>query len=321
MSGRRVAADGPLGLLLLLAGGFLLSLGAFVARHTLPYDPFETCQTMAATVVARLSTLGMLLPLGVIAVVLVAGALALGHQALATRRVLARVLARRALPDARLGALAARAGLDGRLDVVPDDTVFTFCYGLLRPRVCLSAGLAGMLDDDELLAVLRHEAHHARHHDPLKILVVRSLASALFFLPLAGALRNGYLAGKEICADEDATAGGEIPLARALWKMLAAPRPAWPAGVLAVGALSPTEARLRHLLEQGRPGMLLPSPTDWILSAALVAGLFGFSYGSAAAREAEPMDAACSTSVLSLYAPPPALAVPPPSASRPSLEN
>jgi hypothetical protein len=160
--------------------------------------------------------------------------------------------------------------------------------------VCVTTALAGLLDDEELLAVLRHEAHHLRHHDPLKILLSRALASGLFFLPLAGALRDGFLAGKEICADASAARlGSDGALARALYRMLGAERPAWPAGVLAVGALSPTEARIRHLVEPEAAHFAWPRPADWIVSLALMAGIFGFSHGTAVASRSGPIHASC----------------------------
>ena len=296
MSRRRWLADGPLALLLLLGIGLFVAIGRFVLGHDLAVDPLVTCQTVATTLVARLSSLGVLLPAGLAGSALIAAALALVHQLLATRRVLRPVLARQLPTSRRLDRLARASGIAGRIDLVDDDAAYTFCYGLGHTRVCLSRGLVSMLDDAELGAVLRHEAHHARHRDPLKILLGRSLASGLYFLPLAGALRNGYLAGKEICADRDASAGhasGEQALARALIKLLDAKRPVWPSGVLAIGALSPTEARLRQLVEPTRAARLLPSPSDWIVSAMVLAGVFGFAHGAAATATATPMATAC----------------------------
>jgi Zn-dependent protease with chaperone function len=292
---RRRAADGPVVILALVAAALLAALVAFVAHHTLPYGLFAECETPQATFLARLGTIGVLIPAALTAEVVLATLLALAHQLWATRRTLSGVLAQRVPLDARLARLAAAAALaPERLDLVADDDVYTFCHGLLRPRVCLTTRLAAMLDDAELLAVLRHEAHHRRHRDPLKILLSRALSSGLFFLPLASALHDAYLAAKELCADADATAGGdELPLARALVKLLGAARPAWPAGVLAIGSFSPTEARLRRLVapEDLRP--LLPSPMDWILSLAIVAGIFGFSHGAVTASAAQPLAAEC----------------------------
>ena len=294
MAPRRFVADGPLWLLAALAVAFVGAEAGFVARHSLAYDPFVACETLAAAAAARLTTFGVLLPLGVLAVVAISAGLALAHQLIVTRSTLKRVLSHRTTVKGRTLRIAAELGLERRLDLVIDPTVFTFCHGLLRPRVCVSSGLVRRLSDDELRAVLTHEAHHVRHWDPIKILIGRTIASGLFFLPLAGALRSGYSAGKEICADSDAAAlGGGLPLARALYVMLAAPRPEWPAGVLAIGALNPTEARLRGILEPERPSRTWPRPFDWIMSLALAAGIFGFSYGAAAAAEAPPLVEAC----------------------------
>lgn len=303
---RRRTADLPLVILVGIALALAAGLAAFVVHHSAAADPFVACETWATTLLARLSSLGLLLPTAVLAAAVVAAALALAHQLVATRRMLRGVLAARlpALPAVVAGA--AGPGLDGRLDVIDDDHAFTFCHGLVRPRVCLTTGLAALLAPDELAAVLRHERHHVRYHDPLKILIGRTIASGLFFLPLAGLLRNGYLAGKELSADADAAAGsGDGPLARALVKLLGAARPRWPAGVLAVGAFSPTEARLQQLIEPHRVPRTLPPAMDWIASAALVAGLFGFSFGAAAARTTAPIEAACA----------PALAFAPPAAA------
>ena len=293
----RILADGPLLALLGLSLAFVIAQGWFVARQTLPYAPLVACQTWLATWLARLTNLGVLLPAATVAVSLLAALLALGHQVWVTRRVLRRTLAASQTAGPRLARIAAEAGLSGRIDRVADSAAFTFCHGLLRPRVCISSGLVELLDDGELLAVLDHEAHHGRHRDPLKILLGRSLASGLFFLPLAGALRNAYLAGKELSADAAACRrGGELPLASALLKMLGAERPVWPAGVLAIGAMSPTEARLRQLVESRPLRPSLPKPMDWVISAAMAAGILGFGQGAALAAQAAPIQGACAAS-------------------------
>ncbi len=290
----RWSADGPVALQAALAAVLVVGLAAFALRHALPYGLFVSCETPQATFLARLGTLGLLVPAGLLAQVLFATFLAVGHQLWVTRRVLRDVLGKGTALDERLARLARAAGLGARVDLVQDPAVFTFCHGLARPRVCLSTGLVGMLDDPELLAVLRHEAHHLRHRDPVKILISRALSSGLFFLPLASALHDAYLAAKELCADAEAAPGGdELPLARALVKMLQAQRPAWPAGVLAVGSFSPTEARLQQLIEPGSVELRLPTMADWLVSAAIVAGIFGFSHGAAVAAQVPPVQAEC----------------------------
>ncbi len=287
MSQRLRLADLPFALLIGVGLAFAGGLTAILTSSTLPQDPLAACATFAATVALRLTTVGLLAPLAILSAVILAAVLSLGHQLWATRRMLRQVLKYSVTPSRAVADAARSAGVAG-LDVVADGGVFVFCWGYIRPRVCLSLGLADLLAPDELAAVLRHEAHHARHRDPLKILLGRAVASGLFFLPVAGALRNGFLAGKEICADKAAQNVDDcMALPRALVKMLHADRPTWPAGVLAIGALTPTEARIYSLLEPDEPHRTLPRAVDWVVTLALTAGIFGFSLGSAAAASEE----------------------------------
>jgi hypothetical protein len=133
---------------------------------------------------------------------------------------------------------------------------YAFCVGLLRPRVYVSRAALDLLDDDELEAVLAHEAHHVRRRDPLRLLVARALGDGLFFLPLVRRLAERYAALAELAADEAAASGrgGRRALASALLAFDAHPSPA------AVG-IAPE--RVEHLL--GR------SPT-WELPAMLLLG-------------------------------------------------
>jgi Zn-dependent protease with chaperone function len=266
------------------------------ARVSMPYSPLVACRTASATLVARAGSIGVLVPIAVGAVVLMATGLSIAHQLWVTHRVMRRVMRGRRPPTRRLRRISTAVGLDNRLDLVSDGSVYTFCHGYLRPRVALSTGMAALLDDAELTAVLEHEAHHVRHYDPLKILASRAMASGLFMLPVAGALRDGYLSGKELAADADAGRRDDgSALASALVKLLRAERPQWPAGVMAVGAISATERRIEGLLVPGTTSIVLPAASQWIVSLALLAGLFGFSFGASAAATSEPVAAACAT--------------------------
>lgn len=302
MKRQRQPADLPLALLTALAVLFVGGLGAVLAREGWSADPIGTCATVVVTAAARLTTVGIVAPAAILSVVLLAALLALAHQLFATRRLLSDLLARQIPLTAALAGAMRSAGLQS-VDLVDDSRAFVFCYGFVRPRVCVSTGLSSLLSDDELAAVLRHEAHHQRHRDPLKILIGRTLASGLFFLPAGGALRNGFLAGKEICADRDAlSAGDPLALPRALVKMLHAERPVWPAGVLAVGAMSPTEVRIHSLLEPDNSHGTLPPVVDWIVTLAVMAGIFGFSIGSSAARDDAGVFSSCSPPVAAIAA-------------------
>jgi Zn-dependent protease with chaperone function len=160
-----------------------------------------------------------------------------------------------------LSAMARRLGLAGRLRLVADTRPLAFCAGLLHPVVWLTTGLLDVLDQDALAAVLRHEGHHVRHRDPLKLLLVRALADAFFFLPLVRDLGQAYQVHKELAADAEAASSpaGQRGLARALLHMLENGTPELTTA--AVGPLmlaqgtGATEARLDQLTHGTVPSL------------------------------------------------------------------
>ena len=115
-------------------------------------------------------------------------------------------------------ALAAAARRSGAGEVVClDGPAAAFCAGLLRPRVFVTSGMVESLADDELDAVLVHEAEHARRRDPLRRLAGRAAADVLFWLPLVGWWSRRRLEDAELAADRAAISQvGRTPLARAL---------------------------------------------------------------------------------------------------------
>lgn len=87
--------------------------------------------------------------------------------------------------------------------VIAERGSHAFVVGLLRPRVYVTQELLERTADDELEAVLAHEAGHARRRDPLRRVLAR-LALA-FHLPGAGARLEDELAlAHELAADEHA---------------------------------------------------------------------------------------------------------------------
>jgi Zn-dependent protease with chaperone function len=94
-----------------------------------------------------------------------------------------------------------------------------FCAGLLHPRVYVSTGAMQLLDAAALAAVLAHERHHARRHDPLRLACGRVLARSLFFVPALRGLAQRQHALSEISADEASvlsTGGDASALASAM---------------------------------------------------------------------------------------------------------
>jgi Zn-dependent protease with chaperone function len=199
-TGRVFAASVLLGLLGLVSAVFVITrlfeswrvssapashvISIFGARLTYP------AANVGAIVVTVLAGLGLLM----------AGAAAwrLARELIADRSF------RRAL------AATPPAPLEGAW-VISDERPQAFCAGLLRPRVYFSTGALELLDAPALAAVLAHERHHARCHDPLRLACGRVFAAGLFFIPAMRRLTQRQDALAEISADEAAvlTAGVE----------------------------------------------------------------------------------------------------------------
>jgi len=172
-------------------------------------------------------------------------------------------------PPARLARLLASLGLSRRVLVLRIKAPLAFCFGWLRPRICLSTGLADLLTEQELTAVLFHEDHHRRCRDPLRTLLAEVLSATLFFLPVTAELRDLFLASVEIDADRYALRlAGRPALAGALHKMLI--HPLAPRFALAgIAGLNPTQARLAQLLDDHPPAPHL-SPRSLITTSAIL---------------------------------------------------
>ena len=301
--------------LVFLSVGLLLALSGFVSYFAPLYD---ACASMWDNLLSWASSLGVLLPLAAAVSVLGAAGLTLARQWLATRRMLASLAPHRVPAPARLTSIAREVGLEDRIDCVSDVLTVPFCYGFIRPRVCVPTSLMGILDDAELRAVLRHERYHARNRDPFKIWLTRALARGLYFLPLAGDLRDSYLSAKEVAADETLTTRvDELPLASALLKLLSVDSQALPvgqpagagssllsgkslAGLISVSRepANSAEERIWRLVD-GRPVRLkLPSIASVLASAVIVSAIFAVSYANLSAASTLPAGRECATEKL-----------------------
>jgi len=188
----------------------LTGAAAAVGASTFTAPSAETLASACQSLVPQ-ATLPQFLALALAAlalVVLVAGARSLVRQLRASRRYLSAL----PLDDDPLEI----AG--GRCCLIEDSQPRALCAGYLRPRIYLSTGTLGLLPEEELRAVVAHEKHHAERHDPLRLLVARALADALFFLPALRRMSGRYAVLSELAADQAAVtaASGEAPLASAL---------------------------------------------------------------------------------------------------------
>jgi Zn-dependent protease with chaperone function len=143
----------------------------------------------------------------------------------------------------RLARLGSDLGLVSQVSYLAAAEPMACCYGLLQPRIALTAGLVERLDDTELAAVLLHEGEHLRRRDPLRYLLLETLTAAAFMLPLAAALRERAAARIELAADRVALT--IVPRGALAGALLASVVPAQsPPGI---AGLTATEARIAHL--------------------------------------------------------------------------
>jgi Zn-dependent protease with chaperone function len=222
-----------------------------------------------------------------------AGLGSLRTQWFATRRLQGRIEELRLAPGPELFESAARVDVAGRVDLLDAAEPFSFTYGLLRPRIAISLGLAESLSASELDAVLEHERYHLRNLDPLKLLVARMLAPMLFFVPVLRELRNHYVVARELAADQRALhRQGRGALAGALYKVVGSPQWVQLTPAAAIGGGEALDARVQQLetglapttVPVSRPMVLLSALGAAALFTAFLASLFAFGGPAALAR-------------------------------------
>ncbi len=116
------------------------------------------------------------------------------------------------LSFARIGHSAKLKGAIKSIDLdrtkiveidIPELAVF--CFGLWRPKICISGSLISILDKNELKAVLAHETQHMTSYEPLKLFIVKYFSNIFFFLPGLKTAVKKYITLSELSADEKAS--------------------------------------------------------------------------------------------------------------------
>src|SRR2546426_8506925 len=137
-------------------------------------------------------------PLLVILASALAWTLKFGLVASRTERELAR-LPRVPIPP-KLVRTARAAGLD-RFECVRAGSPVAFCAGIVRPTVFISEAAVAGLSDSQLLAVLHHEADHARRPEPLWRAARTAASDVLTFLPIVSWGSERQMTLSELRAD------------------------------------------------------------------------------------------------------------------------
>lgn len=228
------------------------------------------CQKFFSNLVFTISHSISLIFISFAMTILFIGVIAFVIQVVKTRAYLKKYLSKRLVIPESLKTAINNLDLSGKVDVVKDPNKFSFCYGLLKPRICLSTGFAKALSPDELKAVLFHESYHLKNRDPLKIILGKTISSMFFFIPVLLDLQRHYVFIKEIAADEVAIKKiNKNFLISALAKLLVSGTPHF-GTVAALGSLDNLEKRILYLTDKQRKVTFRPSILSVSLSSLVV---------------------------------------------------
>lgn len=92
--------------------------------------------------------------------------------------------------------------LTGKVILIKDKNLFSFCYGIFSPHIVLTTALLKSLTDKELEAVLLHEQSHLISRDTFKVLIGKTFSSMFFFLPIFRELHKNTETVNELLADQ-----------------------------------------------------------------------------------------------------------------------
>ena len=143
-----------------------------------------------------------------------------------TQRLVKGLLIKHVTISKKTESMIVSLGLKNRVHLVKDTNVFSFCSGILSPSIIITTGLVSSLNDKELEAVFLHEKAHLQSHDPLKIILGKTISWVFFFLPIFSELNKNIVATNELLADRFVinSQQGTMYLRGALRKILITPQ-------------------------------------------------------------------------------------------------
>lgn len=151
----------------------------------------------------------------------------------------------------KLSKITRLLGITSRVEEIKSNNPVVFCYGVIRPKICVSSKVVDLLSPAELQAVLLHESQHMISHEPARLLVIKFI-NTFRFIPGIKSLTKKYLSFSELAADELATNNftEKTDLAQAMRKILALEEKTTIRSGMALSYFSQiTEDRVRALSE------------------------------------------------------------------------
>lgn len=265
-----------LGLLLFFAAAAVILFTALLTKVLLLYGTkaVDFCQqiiTNAFTMLQPPFSLPSILTVVLIVSVLT-GFLSFAVQIIKTKRLVNSLLYKRLKLPGNLKKVARHLNLQSKIYLVDNGNMFSFCGGILRPKIIISSSLVSNLTSEELESVLLHEKSHLQNFDPLKVIAGKTIASTFFFLPVFSELHKNIIASNELMADRFAIdyQNGSKFLKSALRKILAAPM----VNLATVPALANTdhlEIRIRRIIDPNLKINLFLSPLSIFISLLFTA--------------------------------------------------
>lgn len=172
---------------------------------------------------------------------------------------------------------------DLKVVILKDDRPIAYTYGLTRPKVCLSSKIIDILDDNELEAVILHEAAHVYKRDNIWVLLITFIKDSLTFMPLSKLIYRLFRREKEYEADDFAIMknADSLGLASAIIKISKFKNNLHvPYGALAFSETKIIEDRVKRLLNGSHRPSLYPKNIviSLILSLIILFSLVGFGY-------------------------------------------
>lgn len=261
-------------LLLGISGLIILSLvNLFIKTIPLTFaHAVYFCQKILSNAIV-FPNLTPFIPLLFLSLVFFIGLVVLTVQFLKTQLFIKQTFKKSGVSPKKLRTIVKNLALENKIDVIEHKSHISFCYGLFRPRICLSTGLITVLNSDELKAVLLHEGYHLKNHDPLRILLGKTASLMLFFIPTLKDIQAHYAFSKEVAADEVVIRNGnKDSLISALTRLLSPGKPSF-SGIAAFADSYSLENRIMYLTEKKKTSIHL-SKRNLLLSFSAVLFLF-----------------------------------------------
>lgn len=129
---------------------------------------------------------------------------------------------RKGIISNKLEKVAKLLNLEKKIVEINNSNLVIFCYGIFKPKICISSKFTKKLTKEELATVLLHEQYHLINFEPVKLFIIKTISKTLFFIPGLKALVKQYFTLSELMADEWAInkSRSKTTLASAIYKVL-----------------------------------------------------------------------------------------------------